>query len=139
MKGHLITASDAKDFVIIDVLVLLLTDYGTRGNVLTLWQEKIRWTLKTLSWARYKDAVKYDSINGIVFLVVCRSPELVIVLAHIVGSTLSREIGQNHFLKTIVISNKTCFLYDPKASHQSVQWTTLIFSNYVHVSGMQFR
>lgn len=49
MKGHLITASDAKDFVNIDVLVLLLTDYGTRGNVLTLWQEKIRWTLKTLS------------------------------------------------------------------------------------------
>lgn len=34
MKSDLITASDAKDFVFIDVLVLLLTDYRKRGNAL---------------------------------------------------------------------------------------------------------
>ena len=36
MKGDLITASDAKGFVIVDVFVLLLTVYRTRGNVLKL-------------------------------------------------------------------------------------------------------
>lgn len=49
MKGDSITASDAKDFVITEVLVLLLAEYSTRGNMLKLWQEKIRWTLRTLS------------------------------------------------------------------------------------------
>lgn len=47
MKDGLITASDAKDFVITGVLVLLL-EYSTKGHVLKLWQEKIRWTLKIL-------------------------------------------------------------------------------------------
>lgn len=41
MKNDLITASDAKDFVIVDVLILLLTDYRTRGNIFKLWQEKL--------------------------------------------------------------------------------------------------
>lgn len=41
IKSDLITASDAKHFVIIDVLVLLLTDYRTRGNALKLRQEKL--------------------------------------------------------------------------------------------------
>lgn len=36
MKGDLITASDAKDFVIIDVLVLLLADCRIRGNILKI-------------------------------------------------------------------------------------------------------
>lgn len=41
IKSDLITASDAKHFVIIDVLVLLLTDYRTRRNALKLRQEKL--------------------------------------------------------------------------------------------------
>lgn len=32
--GDLITTSDAKDLVIIDVLVLLIIEYRTRGNAL---------------------------------------------------------------------------------------------------------
>ena len=49
IKGDLISASDAKDFVIIDVPVLLLTDCRARENVLKLWQKRIRWSLITLS------------------------------------------------------------------------------------------
>lgn len=48
MKDNLITVSDAKDFVITEVLVLLLAKYSTKWHVLKLWQEKIRWTLKIL-------------------------------------------------------------------------------------------
>lgn len=37
MKGYLIIVLDVKDFVIIDVFVFLLIDYGIRGNVFILW------------------------------------------------------------------------------------------------------
>ena len=48
MKDNLITVSDAKDFVITEVLALLLAKYSTEWHVHKLWQEKIRWTLKIL-------------------------------------------------------------------------------------------
>lgn len=63
MKSDLTAASSAKDFIIINVLIFLLTECRTRGDMLKLWQKRIRWSLMTLSQAHYKDNMKYNFFN----------------------------------------------------------------------------